>query len=116
MKIRPFDAEFGRRLETPKLLLIAVEKEFRERWNISQLRAYQIALMSEEKAYAFYDQALHWVTQPDVKALFAELREEEAEHVHMLRDLIAKLPPSAASGLEDLDTDPYKPPRDREPY
>ena len=85
-------------------------------WNISQLRAYQIALMSEEKAYAFYDQALRWVTQPDVKALFAELRKEEAEHVQMLRDIIAKLPPSAASGLEDLDRDPYKPPRDREPY
>ena len=85
-------------------------------WNISQVRAYQIALMSEEKAYAFYDQALRWVTQPDVKALFAELRKEEAEHVQMLRDIIAKLPPSAASDLEDLDKDPYKPPRDREPY
>ena len=85
-------------------------------WDVSQLRACQIALMSEEKAHAFYDQALRWVTQPDVKALFAELREEEAEHVQMLSDIIAKLPPSAASGLEDLDNDPYRPPRDREPY
>jgi erythrin-vacuolar iron transport family protein len=85
-------------------------------WNISQLRAYQIALMSEEKAYAFYDQALRWVTQPDVKTLFAELREEEAEHVRMLNDIIAKLPPSAASDLEDLDQDPYRPPRDRASY
>jgi len=85
-------------------------------WHISQLRAYEIALKSEEKAYAFYDQALRWVTEPDVKALFEELRAEEAEHVQMLSDIVAKLPPSAAIGLEDLDKDPYKPPRDREPY
>jgi len=85
-------------------------------WYMSQLRAYQIALMSEEKAFAFYDQALRWVTQPDVKALFEELRQEEAEHIGMLRDIIAKLPPSAAIGLEDLDEDPYKPPRDRASY
>ena len=85
-------------------------------WHMSQLRAYQVALMSEEKAFAFYDQAIRWGTQPDVKALFEELRQEEAEHVGMLRDIIAKLPPSAAIGLEDLDEDPYKPPRDRASY
>ena len=85
-------------------------------WYMSQLRAYQVALMSEEKAFAFYDQAIRWVTQPDVKALFEQLRQEEAEHVGMLRDIIAKLPPSAAIGLEDLDEDPYKPPRDRASY
>jgi erythrin-vacuolar iron transport family protein len=85
-------------------------------WHMSQLSAYQVALASEEKAFAFYDQALRWVTHPDVKALFEELREEEAEHVAMLRDIIAKLPPSAALGLEDLDEDPYSPPRDRASY
>jgi len=62
------------------------------------------------------DQALRWVTQPDVKALFEELREEEAEHVQMLSDIMAKLPPSAAMESEDLDHDPYRPARDREPY
>ena len=85
-------------------------------WHMSQLRAYQVALMSEEKAFAFYDQAIRWVTQADVKALFEELRQEEAEHVGMLRDIIAKLPPSAANGLEDLDKDPYKPAKYRSPY
>src|SRR5512139_971615 len=30
-------------------------------WYMSQLTAYQVALMSEEKAFAFYDQALRWV-------------------------------------------------------
>jgi rubrerythrin len=45
------------------------------------------------------------VNQPDVKALFEELRDEEAEHVRMVEEIIAKLPPSAALDLEDEDAD-----------
>ena len=77
--------------------------------NMSPLKAYQVALSSEKKAYAFYDEALDYVKQPDVKALFEELRGEEAEHVQMLEEIIAKLPPSAAMDLEDEDTYPNKP-------
>jgi rubrerythrin len=75
--------------------------------NMSTLSAYQVALSSEKKAFAFYDQALRYVIQRDVKALFEELRDEEAEHVQMLKDIIAKLPPSAANDLEDEDEDAY---------
>lgn len=82
------------------------------RWNMSVLKAYQLALYSEQKAFAFYDEALEYVTQPDVKALFEELREEEAEHVDMLVKIIAKLPPSAEVELEDEDYDPNRPVRD----
>jgi len=71
--------------------------------NMSPLKAYWIALDSEKKAFAFYDQAIRWVTQPDVKALFEELRAEEAEHVQMVEAIIAKLPPSARIDLEDED-------------
>jgi len=70
---------------------------------MSTLKAYQVALFSERKAYAFYDQALRYVTEPEVKALFEELREEEAEHVAMVEALIAKLPPSAALDVDDED-------------
>lgn len=70
---------------------------------MSALRAYQVALFSEEKAFAFYDQALRYVNQPDVKALFEELRDEEAEHVQMIKAAVAKLPPSARIDLEDED-------------
>lgn len=73
---------------------------------MSPRKAYYVALSSEKKAFAFYDQALRHVDQPDVKALFEELRDEEAEHVAMLKEIIAKLPPSAAVDLEDEDTDP----------
>ena len=82
------------------------------RWNMSVLKAYQLALYSEQKAFAFYDEALEYVTQPDVKALFEELRDEEAEHVDMLVKIIAKLPPSAEVELEDEDYDPNRPVRD----
>jgi rubrerythrin len=81
------------------------------RRNMSPLDAYLVALSSEEKAFAFYDQALRYVNQPQVKTLFEELRDEEAEHVQMLKEIIAKLPPSAAIGLEDEDTYPNKPVR-----
>jgi rubrerythrin len=75
------------------------------RWNMSTLQAYQVALSSEKKAFAFYDQALRYVDQPEIKALFEELRDEEAEHVRMVEEIIAKLPPSAA--IEDEDEDAY---------
>jgi len=77
--------------------------------NMAPLDAYQVALYSEKKAFAYYDQALRYVKQPDVKALFEELRDEEAEHVRMLEEIIAKLPRSAALDLEDEDTYPDKP-------
>jgi rubrerythrin len=73
---------------------------------MSPLKAYHIALSSEKKAFDFYDQALRHVDQPDVKTLFEELRDEEAEHVAMLEEIIAKLPPAAAVDLEDEDADP----------
>jgi rubrerythrin len=78
---------------------------------MSPLKAYYVALSSEKKAFEFYDQALRYVNQPDVKALFEELREEEAEHVAMLEQIIAKLPPSASVDLEDEDDDPNQPVR-----
>lgn len=73
------------------------------RHDMSEFKAYQVALHSEKKAFAFYDRALRSVTQPDVKALFEELRDEEAEHVRMIEEIIAKLPPSSRVDVEDED-------------
>lgn len=76
------------------------------RWYMSPWKAYLVALSSEKKAFAFYDQALRYVTDPEIKALFEELRDEEAEHVQMIEEIIAKLPPSAKVDLEDEDDMP----------
>lgn len=73
------------------------------RWNMSQFNACQVALYSEKKAFEFYDRALRTVKDPEVKALFEELREEEAEHVRMVEEIMAKLPPSAMVEIEDED-------------
>jgi rubrerythrin len=47
--------------------------------------ALQVALEAEIRAYDFYDRAIPHVKDPDVRAFFAELREEEAEHQALLR-------------------------------
>jgi rubrerythrin len=73
---------------------------------MSVLKAYQVALSSERKAHAFYDQALRQVRHPEIKALFEELRDEEAEHVRMIEAIIAKLPPTARVDQEDEDSHP----------
>jgi rubrerythrin len=73
------------------------------RRDMSVLEAYQVALSAEKKAWDFYDRSLRHVTHPEIKALFEELREEEDEHVRMIEELIAKLPPSAREEPEDQD-------------
>ena len=52
--------------------------------------------------------ALPGITDAEVRALFVELRDEETEHVEMLREAMAKLPSSASAEVEfDLDETPY---------
>jgi len=65
------------------------------RSNMSALRAFEIALDSERKAYDFYDQAIPHVSNDEVKTLFTELRDEETEHVRMVQEAIANLPPGS---------------------
>jgi rubrerythrin len=74
-------------------------------WKMSALNALKVALASEKKAFAFYDEALPSVKQQDVKSLFLELRDEESEHIHMVEEIIAKLPPEAALELADDEDD-----------
>jgi rubrerythrin len=73
------------------------------RWNMSPLKAFQLALASEEKAYWFYDEAIKHVTDPSVRKLFAELRDEETEHVRLVKGAIEALPPGSDVDLEDDD-------------
>ena len=65
------------------------------RRSMSLLQAYELAKSSEQKAYDFYNDALPGITDRDVRNLFVELRDEETEHVRMIEEAIAKLPPNA---------------------
>ena len=77
------------------------------RRGMSTLQAFEVGLAAEKKAYDFYDMALPGITDPDVRELFTELRDEELEHVEMLREAMAKLPSSASAEAElDLDETP----------
>ena len=78
------------------------------RRGMSTIQAFEVGLAAEKKAHDFYDMALPGITNPEVRALFTELRDEETEHVEMLREAMAKLPSSANVEIEfDLDEAPY---------
>jgi len=73
------------------------------RRNMSPLKALQLALDSEQKAFWFYDEALKHVTDSGVRELFQELRDEETEHVRMVKEAIEALPPGSDVDLEHED-------------
>jgi rubrerythrin len=78
------------------------------RRGMSTLQAFEVGLAAEKKAYDFYDAALPGITDADVRELFTELRDEETEHVEMLKEQMAKLPASASDELEfDVDEAPF---------
>jgi len=54
--------------------------------------ALDVALESEVKAYEFYDAALPDLADPEVNKLFTELREEEARHMELVKEIRAKTP------------------------
>jgi erythrin-vacuolar iron transport family protein len=78
------------------------------RRTMSVLQAFEVAVSAERKAYGYFDQALPQITDPDVHALFVELRDEEKEHIRMVQEAMEKLPPSASfEGEIDYDETPY---------
>ena len=78
------------------------------RRGMSTLQAFEMGLAAEKKAYDFYDMALPGITDPEVRTLFTELRDEETEHVEMLKEAMAKLPSRASVETEnDPDDAPF---------
>jgi len=59
---------------------------------MSARQALGIALRCEEKAHAFFVSALPHVKDPQVHALFGELRDEEVHHQELVRREISRLP------------------------
>ena len=74
---------------------------------MSTLQAFEVGLEAEKKAHDFYDMDFPGITDPDFRELFTELRDDETEHVEMLKEAMAKLPESASSEVEfDIDESP----------
>ena len=71
-------------------------------------KAMEAALAAEVKAHGFFEGILPAIKDPEVYALFVELRNEELEHQDLVKGELAKLPPD--SGLDDEDfVDPPAP-------
>ena len=60
--------------------------------------ALEVALAAETKAFEFFDTALPEITDSEVRELFTELRQEEVEHMQMVREQMKK-----AGGGDDFD-------------
>ena len=68
--------------------------------------ALRVAMANEVRAHDFYDEALKYVTDPDVKELFTELRTEEVEHQDQIRRVMDKLPPEERTNPDDFADEP----------
>lgn len=73
---------------------------------MSPRKALEVALESEIKAHAYFTAALPFLSDPDVKALFAELQGDEVEHKALVQAELAKLPPEPEIDVEDLVDEP----------
>jgi len=76
------------------------------RASMTQRQALEVARRSEEKAYEFFVGALPFVTDPEVKQLLEELRDEEVEHKRLLDVQLAKLPADPDVDLSDYEDEP----------
>jgi rubrerythrin len=61
---------------------------------------------SEVKAFEFYDDALSTVSDPEVKELFVELRDEEAKHQELIKQTMAKVPEDDGFDPDDFVDEP----------
>ncbi len=66
---------------------------------MSMQDALDLALDAETKAYTYFDQALPEIKNAEVRELFAELLQEEIEHMDLVKRVMATVP-------QGLDFDP----------
>lgn len=59
---------------------------------MSPKEALDVAMRSEQKAYAFFDAVVPRLPEGEVRALFEELRQEELHHQELVAKELAKLP------------------------
>jgi rubrerythrin len=72
---------------------------------MSVRQSIEVAIESEIKAFDFFNQALKNIGNSEIKALFTELRDEEAEHKATLEKFLTELPPGEGADKDDSDGD-----------
>jgi erythrin-vacuolar iron transport family protein len=73
---------------------------------MSVREALEVALEAEEKAYRFFVDAIAHVADPQVRAFFEELRDEEIVHQDLVKREIENLPQELAVDAADYADDP----------
>ena len=73
---------------------------------MTPLQAMAAALRSEQKAHAFFVAALPRLKDPEVKALFEELRDEEVEHQALVKKEMDRLGPDSGPHPADFTDGP----------
>lgn len=73
---------------------------------MSPRSAMKVAFQAEEKAEAFFLEALKHLKDPAVRQLFSELRGDEETHKALVKAEIAKLPPDPVVADEDFADEP----------
>ncbi len=68
--------------------------------------ALEVAMAAEVKAYEFYDGALPEVSDPNIRELFVDLRDQEAQHQQMIKAIMAKVPADGPFDPDDFADDP----------
>ncbi|MBL8861111.1 MAG: ferritin family protein [Planctomycetes bacterium] len=75
---------------------------------MSVREALHVALRSEQSAQAFFAAAKEAVTDPETRALFAELEAEEVLHQRLVRQQIEAAPPDPPGDPDDYSDPPVE--------
>jgi rubrerythrin len=73
---------------------------------MSAREALLMAFRAEKKACAFFSEALPGLRDARVKALFAELRDEEVHHQELVLAELDKMPPESILSAADVEDEP----------
>jgi rubrerythrin len=92
-----------RKLTRDSLYEIEAPDRNKPRVFMSARQAMEVALDSEEKAGAFFAEAVKHVQNAEVRALFEELRQEELQHQSFVKSRLAALPPGPDVEEDEAD-------------
>jgi rubrerythrin len=99
-------ADAARRVTRGQLFDVEAPDYDEARAFMSARAALEVALRCEQKAHGFFVEALPHLSDPGVRALFEELRDEEVVHQDLVRKELAKLPPGPEPDAEDFVDEP----------
>jgi len=95
------DADILEIVEMPQLMNLNM---FDSSAESAHLQALRLALCAEKQARSFYTEIVETVDDPDLRALYAELSNFEADHVEFLERKLAKQQDVGISGEGEYDT------------